>query len=267
MLRPVHDLQQLSLAASDGNIGEVTDVYFDDENWAIRYLVVDAGTWLSSRKVLISPISAGKPDWLAKTLSVSLTREQVKSSPAIDTNLPVSRQYEARYSGYYLYPYYWGGTGLWGAGMTPGVLISGYGSAGKLPVMDVQVQEASARLAFAKSQEEGNHLRSCAAVKGYQIHANDGDIGHIQGWLVDEETWAIRYIIVQTSNWWAGHAVLIVPQWITNVSWIASTVSVDLSRQAIQDAPVYNPNATLDRTQEALIYEHYGRWGYWEDKA
>jgi len=266
MLRQTKDLQDLAIVATDGAIGNVKDLYFDDGAWAIRYLVVDVGSWLSSRKVLISPIAAGKPDWVGKLLPVSLTCEQVKNSPDIDTDKPVSRQNEMAYMGYYGYPYYWGGTGLWGGGAYPGMLMSSYsGFDAERPVVQLEVQEAYAQAEAARHQDDDIHLRSCKAVKGYHIHASDGDIGHVQGFLVDEETWAIRYIIVDTSNWWLGHQVLIAPQWIQDVSWPDAKVSVNLTRQAVKDAPAYDAAAQLDRKQESGIYEHYGRPGYWEN--
>lgn len=102
----------------------------------------------------------------------------------------------------------------------------------------------------------------------YHLHATDGDIGHVQGLLLDEETWSIRYIIADTSNWWLGHQVLIAPQWIQRVSWPEAKVFVNLDRQEVKGAPVYYDGTTqLDRTQEVGIYEHYGRTGYWMDPA
>jgi len=98
---------------------------------------------------------------------------------------------------------------------------------------------------------------------GYHIHATDGDIGHVRGVLVDEETWAVRYMIVDASNWWLGHHVLIAPQWIQAVSWSEETVSVLLTRQAIKEAPPYDPSRRLDREEELEIYKHYQRTGYW----
>ncbi len=265
MLRQTKDLENLAIVATDGAIGDVTDLYFDDEAWVVRYLVVDTGSWLSSRKVLISPMAAGKPDWAAKQLPVSLTREQVKNSPPIDTEKPVSRQYESSYSGYYRYPYYWGGTGLWGSDMYPGLIVTGYGGVGALPFVEPQVAQSNARAEAARHQNDDPHLRSSEAVKSYHIHASDGDIGHVQGFIVDDETWAIRYIIVNTNNWWLGHQVLIAPQWIQNVSWPDAKVSVNLNRQAVKDAPPYDPAVQLDCKQESGIYESYGRLGYWED--
>ena len=116
----------------------------------------------------------------------------------------------------------------------------------------------------AAREDDDPHLRSCKAVMGYHIHAADGDIGHVQGLLLDEATWAIRYLVVDTSNWWLGHKVLIVPQWVDNISWADAKVSVNLSRQAVQDAPVYNPAETLERKHEDDFFKHYGRANYWD---
>jgi len=110
-------------------------------------------------------------------------------------------------------------------------------------------------------------LRSIKAVTGYHIQATDGEIGHVENMLLDDHTWAIRYLVVDTSNWWGGHHVLVAPQWIQRVSWAEATVSVDMTRQAVKDAPPYDSAAQLDRQQEMGIYEHYGRPGYWTTKA
>jgi len=257
MLRNIKDLRGYAIRATDGVIGEVDDFYFDDEDWAIRYLVVDTGRWLSGRKVLISPLAVGHPDWLGQLLPVSLTRAQVEKSPDIDTRKPVSRQQEAAYFGYYAYPYYWGGAGLWGMGAYPGSLAA-----------ENRVEaQLKPRWIHPTPTADDCHLRSCRAVIGHHVHATDGDLGHVQDFLVDEHTWAIRYLIVDTSNWWGGHQVLIAPQWITTVSWSDAKVSVDLTRQAIKDAPPYDSLAQLDRQQEQSIYEHHDRPDYWTTKS
>ena len=264
MLRSMNDLEDCVIRATDGIIGQVKDLYFDDKAWVIRYLIVDTGTWLSSRKVLISPIAIGHPDWTGKVLPVSITKEQVKNSPDVDTKKSVTRQHETTYLGYYGYPYYWGGAGLWGAGMYPGMLMTGYAGAGApSPIVRPEVEEANARAEAARHRDDDPHLRSCKAVTGYHIEATDGDIGHVHGLLVDEDTWAIRYMIVDTSNWWLGHQVLIAPQWIAALSWSDATVSVNVTRQAVKDAPAYDPAVQLDRHQEIGIHKHYLRPGYW----
>ena len=264
MLRNMNDLEGYAIRATDGAIGHVNDFYFDDKAWGIRYLVVDTGSWLSSRKVLISPIAIGQPDWTAKVLPVSIAKEQVKNSPEIDTDKPVSRQHEIRHLGYYGYPFYWGGAGLWGGGAYPTLLMPGYPGLVPTPrAAHSETEKSFVRAEAARHQNDDPHLRSCKAVMTYHIEATDGDIGHVDGLIFDEETWAIRYIIVNTSNWWMGHQVLIAPQWIENVSWHDATVSVNLTRQAVKDAPPYDPAAALDRKRELDLYKHYGRPGYW----
>jgi PRC-barrel domain len=268
MLRSMKDLEDYAIGATDGTIGHVKDFYFDDEAWVIRYLVVDTGTWLSSRRVLISPIAIGHPNWTEKILPVSITKEQVKNSPDIDTEKPVSRQHEIRYLGYYGYPYYWGGAGLWGGGAYPNMMMPGYAGFVSTPhAVQSEAEKTYAQAEAARHQNDDPHLRSCKTVMSYHIQATDGDIGHVQGLLVDEETWAIRYMVVDTSNWWLGHQVLIAPQWIQDVSWSDATVSVNLTRQAVKDAPPYDSTAQLDRQREMAIHEHYGRPVYWADEV
>jgi sporulation protein YlmC with PRC-barrel domain len=266
MLRHSKDLQDLTVVATDGAIGNVKDLFFDDEAWAIRYLVVDVGSWLFSRKVLISPIAAGKADWSAKALPVSLTREQVKNSPDIDTDMPVTRQHETDFLDYYSYPYYWGGVGLWGIGGRPSMLLPGYAGFGSDTAIRAEADAAQAR-ADTRQRDNNPHLRSCNAVVGYYIEASDGEIGHVQGLLVDEESWAIRYLVVSTSNWWLGHDVLVAPQWIKHVSWAEQTVAIELTRDALKQAPSYDPTLPLAREMEIAVFQHHGRKGYWADEA
>jgi hypothetical protein len=266
MLRSMKDLKNYTISATDGEIGHVKDFYFDDDAWVIRYFVVDTGSWMTSRKVLISPISVNQPDWLKGSLPVSITREQVRNSPDIDTGKPVSRQHEELTLGYYGYPYYWGGAGLWGGGLYPYAMDPGYGGYGIGRAGREREEAASLRAEQARHRNDDPHLRSCNAVSGYHIEATDGDIGHVAGYLIDDETWAVRYLIVDTSNWWVGHKVLIAPEWITGVHWANETVSVNLSRTSIKDAPAYDPNVAWSRTLDLDLYRHYGRTGYWDDR-
>ncbi len=249
MLRSMKDMEHYTIGATDGIIGRVTDYYFDDETWVIRYLVVATGDGSPQRKVLISPIGIGRPNWSEEILPVSLTRAQVLKSPDIDTDKPVSRQHEMGYLGYYGYGAYWGGGGLWGAGIYPDELQAG-------------LRHGAPRTV---AQPRGNdvHLRSGNEIMRYYVHASDGDIGHVQSLLVDEKSWAIRYIVVNTSNWWLGHNVIISPEWISDIDWAESNLSLDLTRQAIKDSPTYDPQVPLSPEQEAGIHAHYGRDGYW----
>src|SRR4249920_3332530 len=175
MLRSATYLQGFTLRAMDGEIGTVDQFYFDDETWAIRYLVVNTGSWLAGRLVLISPIAVGQTDWESKQLEVALTKRQVEGSPDIDTHKPVSRQHEAEYLGYYGYPFYWEGPYLWGSMTSPAGLA----------VQSSVVAEASA--SRAETESEDSHLRSTKEVTGYHIEATDGEIGHVENFIVDHD--------------------------------------------------------------------------------
>lgn len=247
MLRSMQDLKGYTIGATDGEIGHLTDFFFDNDMWTIRYLVVETGSWLMSRKVLISPFSLMDTDWLHKRLPVRITRDQVKNSPDIDTQKPVSRQQEMFYADYYDYPYYWGGTGLWGDGLY-------------VPMAVPTATQSHA----SKQTADDPHLQSCQAIVGYDVHASDGDIGHVQGMLVDEATWAIRFLVVETSHWWLGHQVLIAPSWISDLSWPDSRVSVTMSREEVQSSPRFDSTEQLNRQHELDLYSHYDRPSYWE---
>ena len=255
MLTNAKHLKGLVIRATDGDLGTVDQFYFDDETWAIRYLTVETGGWLGGRQVLISPISVVHIDWQAKRLDVALTKKQVEKSPDIDTHQPVSRQHEAAYLGYYGYPSYWGGPYLWGPAFYPA------GLAGPTTASAEAMAERIGR------ESADSHLRSTEAVTGYTIDAPDGDIGHVDGFLVDDEAWAIRYIEVATRNWWPGKKVLVSPAWIEGVSWMESKVSVGLSREAIKGAPEYVESAPITREYENRLYFHYGRPPYWLHQA
>ena len=262
MLHSIQDLEGYTIGAIDGMIGHVKDFYFDDEAWVIRYLVVETGKWLSHRSVLISPRAINQPDWSERTFPAALTQDQVKNSPSIDTDKPVSRQHEIGYLDYYKYPYYWDGGDFWGDGKM--WLGMGSGRTGSRS----RSTNAEALPAGTGANTEGRgqgdpHVRSHNEIIGYDVLAADGHIGHVQGFLLDEKGWAIRFIVVNTSNWWLGHQVLIAPQWITNVSWEERTVSVSLTREAVKGSPPYSPGARMGREEEARIYDHYDRPGYW----
>ncbi len=241
-------LKGLVIRATDGEIGAVDELYFDDETWAIRYFVVDTSSWLGGRRVLVSPISVIHADWPARRLDVSLTKKQIGLSPDIDTRRPVSRQHETAFFGYYGYPYYWGGSYLAGTRTHP--------AAPTVPPT-----------ASKEGDSPDTHLRSTEAVTGYYIEAADGEIGHVEGFVVDEEGWAIRYLEVATRNWLPGKRVLVSPAWIERVSWEESKVYVGLSRETIKDAPKYIESMPITREYENRLYATYGRPPYWLNEA
>jgi hypothetical protein len=249
MLTNATFLKGLAIQATDGTIGKVEDLYFDDENWAIRYLIVDTGNWLEGRQVLISPHSVKHVDWDARRLDVSITKKQVEQSPDIDTHKPISRRHESEYFGYYGYPYYWGGPYLWGPDYYPSGPLLG--------------PDTSSKAYSQANSKEDSHLRSTQAITGYHVEASDGEIGHLDGFIVDDKDWAIRYIEVATRDWLPGKKVLLSPEWIDRVSWADTNVYVGLSKQAIKSAPEYLVSRPLTRAFETELHDHYGRPPYW----
>jgi hypothetical protein len=255
MLRDASELKGLVIRATDGELGTAKQFYFDDDSWAIRYLVLDTGGWLTGKQVLISPYSIVKTDWNARHINVALTKKQVENSPGSDTHLPVSRQHEVAYLGYYGYPYYWSGPYLWGPEYYPS------GIAVPIAAPHESTTDKS------KSNPNDTHLRSTEEVTGYHIEAVDGDIGHVHGFILEEDVWAIRYIVVSTTNWWPGKKVLVSPAWIKKVSWGESKFYTALTREAIKDAPEYIESRKISRDYEDDLHVHYGHPPYWLHEA
>ncbi|MDA3971437.1 MAG: PRC-barrel domain-containing protein [Desulfobulbaceae bacterium] len=249
MLRNVKEIHNYVLEAKDGEIGRCKHFLFDDELWTIRYMVADTGKWLPGRKVLISPISLGEPDWNSRLFPLKLTKELIENSPALDSEAPVSRQYESKWFDYYAYPYYWGDTGIWGMEPYPGLLFS-------QKKEDTEMEPDTA--------EGDPSLRSATEVRGYKIQATDDEIGHVEDFIFDDETWTIRYMVVDTRNWLPGRKVLVTPAWINSIDWKENKVSVDLTVEAIKNSPEYDPSAPVNREYEVRLYDFYGRPKYWE---
>jgi hypothetical protein len=248
MLIKANALKGYSLKSLDGDIGSASEFYFDDRYWAIRYLVANTESWLSGRKVLISPYSLDGVNTAEEKVFVLLNRKQIEESPSTDMDQPVSRQFENAYNGYYGYPDYWGGPYMWGG--------------------DSYLSRDRTTWALAASKAVGGdpHLRSTHEVTGYHLLALGGEIGHVDDFIIDDETWAIRYLVVATKNWWPGKKVLISPKWIENVSWEEREVAIGLSRETIKAAPEYTDESLLTRDYETRLYGHYNRDGYWVDE-
>jgi sporulation protein YlmC with PRC-barrel domain len=250
MLRSLKDLEGYAVSATDGDIGKVANFLLDDERWAIRYLVVHAGGFFSERHVLITPISFRQIDWATRRFHLALTRDKVKLSPSVDTDRPVFRQHESALFGYYGYPYYWGNPGLWGAASSPGLLAA------------EKIYEAPTA---PEALSGDSHLRSAREIRGYQIRATDASAGQIEDFLIDDETWEIRYLVVDTASWWKGKKVLVAPRWTRSISWADGIVLLDLSQEAIKKSPEWNPNARINQEYEARLYDYYGQPVYWNE--
>ncbi len=240
MLHLLKDLEGFSVRAADGDIGEVKEFYFDDRQWVVRYLVVETGSWLFSKKILLSPISVKHIHRDDKMLTVSISKEQVKNSPDIDTQKPVSRQHEVDYLAYYGYPLYWGNSGFWGGYSSPYMIAPGYASVAPQPDNGLNTSDMAEEIDAVRNRGLDHHLRSSTVVRGYHLEATDGDLGHIDDMLMDADTWEIKQLIINTSNWWLGHQVLIAPQSIKEVSWSNSKIYTDKTQQQVKNAPVFD---------------------------
>lgn len=245
MLNKANTVAGYKLQALDGEIGDVEDFYFDDRNWAVRYLVANTGNWLTGRQVLLSPHAMGAVNAKDKSIAIALTKKQIENSPSLDSDKPVSRQFEEAYYGYYGWPLYWDSSTIWG----------------EKPYVTRDCEPC----AEASVKPWDSHLRSAKEVDGYSIQADDGEIGHVDDFILDDGAWAIRYLVVDTRNWWPGKKVLLSPRWIEGVSWDESKVFVNLARKTIKESPEYSEESLVTRDYEASLHRHYSRKGYWDE--
>ena len=251
MLYQAKTLHGYKLNSLEGEIGKVKEFYFDDHFWTIRYLVADAGNWLTNRQVLISPMALGIVNNDAQNIAVKLTKKQIENSPLLKSDEPVSRQFEESYYKYFAVPSYW----------ETHVTRGQYGDM-------IGTSSDTERLPKSTSGSKtfDPRLRSTRDVSGHHIQAKDGEIGHVEDFIVDDETWMIRYLIVDTLNFWEGKKVLISPRWINRVSWDKAKVFVNLSRAAIKQSPEYIEGSPINREYEAALHQHYNFQGYWVDE-
>lgn len=250
MKRSLKDLDGFSLKEPDGEIGKVVDFYFDDLTWTIRYLIIKTGGWLSEKQVLISPSVVTNSNWDEKELTVRLTKSQIENSPDIDTAKPVSRQQEEQLAAYYPWDSYWGnapdehGAGIFGA--MPSELYDS----------ENVVEETPAPVSGAN---EDPHLRSAAEIIGYTIHTTDGEIGKVNDFIMDDNSWKILFLIVDTGTWLDRERVLLSPKWISGVNWENQVVIVSISTDAVRNSPDYNSSDLNDEANEKNLHAHYGK--------
>jgi uncharacterized protein YrrD len=249
MLFRTSTIEGYHIRATDGDVGKVDDFLFDEMDWSVGWLVVDTGGWLSPRAVLLPPPELGHPDRASRTFSVRCTRKHVEESPPIAMHLPVSRQMEARLYAHYGWQPYWMGISPLGdfamPATPPELLAPAAEAAGNKPLADA-------------------HLRSTRDTAGYVIAAVDGDIGSCSDFVVDDEGWRIRYMLVDTGGWLSGREVLVSPRWIRDISWGERRIRVDLKREEIERSPEFDPRLDIDRSYEERLHGHYERTGYWE---
>jgi len=248
MLRSLKQIIGFTIQARNGEIGSLDDLYFDDEKWTIRYLVINTGSWLMGRRVLISPVSAGTPKGSTKRIPVRLTREQVEASPDVDTEKPISRQNEEELHQYY------GWTPYWNFGTYYGV--PGFGTGTIFPGVSYPFQEEEQKTTVIEQQQNPT-LRSLNEVLGYRVEAGHGRIGHVTDMIFDDEDWSIRYLVVDTRRWFSGKKVLIAPIWVNRISWSQGLFFFDVDRSTIEDSPEYDTEKPITPEDEAKLRDYY----------
>lgn len=250
MLRSAKSLENFTLRARDGDIGQVKDFYFDDQHWHIRYFVVETGRWLESRQVLISPEAASGQLWADRAIPVNLTQDQVRHSPSVETQQPLSREHESLLRHHYGWPPYWGV-------VLPDPPVARFPTGAGSEANEA----ATERLREAATAESpvDPHLRSIGEVDGYHVEATDGRIGHVEDFLIDDSNWRVGYVVINTRNWLPGKRVIIAPGWIRKVDWSASTVCADLTRDSIKNSPAYDPSHPMSSDYLGQLHQHFGR--------
>jgi hypothetical protein len=254
MLRKTSELIGYSLNATDGDIGQVDDLYFDDESWHVRYFVINAGGYFTGRKVLIAPEAFGKPNWDEGEIPVELTRDQIEESPSIESDRPVSRQQQAQLADYFNWTPYWAPT-------------TGPGA-------EWMRTATGAKTATAGEAEDASdlppgdpHLRSIREVEGYTIEASDGEIGHVEDFLVGDSAWPVVYMVVDTRDWLPGKKVLVSPAWAEKIDWTGSRVKIDMTREEIKAGPEFDFSQPVTRDYEVRLHEYYDQPKYWENRS
>lgn len=250
MLVKATDTTGYDVRASDGILGTISDLLFDDASWTVRWLVVETGNWWADHRVLIPASALGHPDTAARSLAVNLTMAQVKGSPDVDTHRPVSRQFESRAYDYYGFSPYWG-TDLY---------MSGFaywdGIVPMAPILEVDRREDE--IVEMMRQNDDPNLRSVAEISGYHIHASDGEIGHLSDVLIEDSDWSLRYLIVNTSNWWQGKEVLISPRSTQSIRWTEHLIYLGVNRDHIRTSPEYDASSPMTTDFETAMVSHYG---------
>lgn len=247
MLLKAKTLKGYKLHCLDGEIGTVTEFIFDEHQWTIRYLTIETGTWLMDRQVLISPQALTAVDEASEYVTVNLTKEQIEASPLLYKEMPITRPYENTFHQYYGFPAYWTSPSIWS------------------PDPRFLSDTAAYKEALQGDKELSPGLRSTDYVKGSRVHASDGEIGHINDFIIDDKTWEIRYLVIYTHNWLPGKKVIISPQWIDRIGLEEFAVFVNVNREAIKNSPEYTDETELNRDYEHGLHQHYERKGYWDD--
>lgn len=250
MLHSIKEMTNLVTMGTDGELGTIQELYFDDVHWTIRYLVLDTGGWSTGRTVLIPANALRTVDWANETIQVGLNRRQIDDSPEIDSAIPVSRRHEFALHNHYGYPYYWAGPYVWGYSAYPTILADKAAQYARSGVIGEQIRE---------EQEQGDsHLRSSRETIGYDIQATDGRVGHVEDFLFDDRDWSIRLMVVDTHDWWPEKDVLISPKRIDHVDWQEQRIVVNITRHEVESSREFDPAYPPPVGPQYEIYRRFG---------
>ncbi len=252
MQRSIKKIIGTKLFSKEGTIGKVKDCLFDDNIWVLRYLVADTGTWLPGRKVLISQLHLESPGvgLLSKQFPVNLTKRQIEESPDLDINAPVSRQYEQAYANYHKTSVYWD-TALMPVFPAPSVT----GVSSQSSKLD---ENAERKHREQLERIKYSNLRSSDEILGYSIQASDGEFGHVEDFILEDNTWKFRYLVIDSKNWLPGKKFLIDVDWVEAFDWEQQSASVGISRSTIENAPVFDPHEPINKDDLENLYDYYG---------
>jgi hypothetical protein len=262
MLFAVSGLEGCPVEASDGRIGAVKDFLFDDHDWKIRWMAVDASHWLPGRRVLIHPSAIAPLELPPKPalpmislpqrleVTVRLTKDEIAAGPQTGEDEPVTRDMERLLYDYYGLDTYWGATHF---------------GADLMPNSEQRIVEAAAQRGEDDETppvEDGHRLHGVVSVRGFPVHASDGDIGHVENLLADDSNWEIRYLVVATRNWWPGKVVTLAPYAVKDIDWFDRHINVNVTREQVKSAPEWDPLAMIDKASEDQFHRHFGWPGY-----
>ena len=251
MIRKYSELKRIAIHATDGEIGNVADLLLDDRSWTVRYVVANTGGWLKpERHVLIATSAVETVNEALTELPVRLTRAQVEGSPGVELDRPVSRQMEHQLHEYYDWDPYWAFSTV--------ESMQHQNAPGPFPeLLRADLEE---RIDGDNAPDEDPHLRSVDELIGYRIRTRDGEFGEIEDLILEDDIWAVRYLVIRTRRWLAGQTVLVSPEWEDCVSWQDEELCVDLESEAIGTAPPYDPDLPLVPAYERTLMDHYSHW-------
>lgn len=253
MILSIKDLFDYKLMTADGEAGEIKDALYDERDWVLRYVVVETGGWLSGRELLIPPSVLGAPDSARREFPVSMTRDQLSNSPPREAGEDITRRHEEDLYRYYGWEPYWVPEGAMGP--LPGTVM-----------VESPEEAAETQTAVLEERHAEPRLRSIKDTLGFKVHGVDEDLGKVDNFLMDDETWDVRYVVLNTGGLFKSRRVPISVRWINNLDWENHALHLDLGKKDVHDSPDWDESLPLPRQYEVDLHSHYGRPGYWEEK-